>query len=123
MQDKDKGRCYLDHIRGTETDAAIPLLGRVVQHVIHPEPIILRRQFIQIIFHEDILEIDIGKYQIHLRRIPSPIPRPTPHHRPYDLQHRRDACAARDHSEMSNKSGRVHHGAFRAFDFQGLSDA
>lgn len=113
---------YLDHIRRTEPYAPIPLLRRIIEHIIHPKPLILLRQTIQVFLHENVLLIHIRKYQVHLRRVPSPVPGPPPHDRADYLQHRCYARPACDHPEMPHQAGRVDHGAFRPFHLERLAD-
>ena len=108
-----------DHVARHEAHAARPLRRWVVQHVVHPELAVLRRQAVEILAQQDILLIHIRVDQIHLGAIPAV---PAPQDRLDDLQHRRDACAARDHPDVPAHVRRVDHGALGALDAHRVAD-
>jgi hypothetical protein len=110
---------YLNHLRRHKSHASIPLLGWVIQDIMHPKSLILPGQLIQILLQQNILNAHIREYQINLCPIPTC---PTSDYSPDDLQHRRDSRAACDHAESLNHVWAVDHGAFGAFDFDGLPD-
>jgi hypothetical protein len=85
----------------------------------HPEALIFLRQLIQILPQKYILRSHIREYQINLCDISTC---PTSNNSPDDLQHRRDTGPASNHAESLHHVWCVDHGAFRAFDFDSLSN-
>jgi hypothetical protein len=110
---------YLDHVRSHEANTAVPLFRRVVEHVVHVEPAVLPRQRIQVLLEQNVLWVDIGKYQIHLCRIALSA---TPCDGLGDLQHRCDARSTGDHTKALDHVRRVHHGALGALDLHCLAN-
>jgi hypothetical protein len=116
---RGRGQLLLDHVRGDESDAAVPLLGRVVQHIVHPKSVVLGRQRIQVVLEQDVLGVDIRKDQIDFGVVALSA---ATNDRLDDLQHGRDAGAAGNHAEVPNHVRGVDHGALGALDAHRLAD-
>ena len=85
----------------------------------HPEALVFLSQLIQVLLQQNILGVHIRKDQIHLGAVTA---RTAADDGADDLQHRSDASATCDHTEVTHHVGRVDHGALRALDFNGLAN-
>ena len=106
-----------DHNCRDEAHAAVPLLRRVVQHIVHPKLVILRGDGIDVLLQQDILGVDVREDEIDL----CPVAGRAPALNGFDnLQHGCDSGTAGDHAEVAHEVGRVDHGALGAAHFDGL---
>jgi hypothetical protein len=114
-----RGKLLLDHIGRNEADAAVPLLGRVVEHVVDAELGVLGGERIEILFEQDILRVDVGEDEVHFGVVTLATAADDGLD---DLQHGCDASATCDHAEVANHVGGVDHCALGALDAHCLTD-
>lgn len=113
---------YLDHVGSHEANTAGPALGRVVQHVVHAETLILLGQLLELLLEQDVIRVDVGKDQVDLGGIVTTVAGTVANDRLDDLQHGGDTRATGDHTNVPAHVGRVHHGTLGAAHLHGLSD-
>lgn len=118
---KKKKETYLDHIRSDKTNTTSPLSRRVVEHIVHTEPIIVLLQTVQLLPQHDIVGVHIGKYQVNLGGIVTTIPGPVANNSLDDLQHGRDPSTSRNHTNVPTHVGRVDHGTLGPAHLHGLA--
>jgi len=110
---------YRDHIPRNKTNAASPFRGRLVQHVVHAEALVLGRERVQVLLEQDVLGRDVGEDEVDLGPVAG---RTSADDGAHDLQHGRDAGAAGDHAKVADHVGLVHEGALGALEADGLAD-
>lgn len=104
---------YLEHVGGDEANAAGPALGRVVEDVVDPEAGVLLGQGVEVLLEQNVVGVDVGKDEVDLGLVAGAA---AALNRLDDLQHGRDAGAARNHAKVAHHVGRVDHGALGALD-------
>lgn len=112
-------KLLLDHISGNKTDASVPLLRRVVEHVVDAELGVLGGERIEFVFEQDIFGVDVGKDEIDLGFIAC---WSSAHNGLGDLQHGSDTGAAGNHAKVSDHVRSVYHGALGASDLHLVAD-
>lgn len=110
---------YLDHIRSNESNATVPVLRRVIQHIIDPEVGVVLSQTIEILLEQNIIRIHIGEDKVHLCPVAGLA---SPANGLDDLKHGRDTRSTRNHTNMSAHVGRIHHCALGSLDAHCLTD-
>lgn len=116
---RGSGELRLDHVCRNEAHAAVPLLRRVVEHVVHPELVVLGRNRIDVLLQQDILGVHVGEDQIDFSLVTccaSALDSLD------DLQHGGDSGATSNHTEVTDEVGRVDHGTLGAAHLDRLSD-
>jgi hypothetical protein len=109
----------LDHIGGDEANATVPTLRRVVQDIVYAELGVLGCERIEIVLEQDILGVDVREDEVDLGLIAGGAASVDCLH---DLQHRCDAGAACDHTEVPDHVGCVDHCALGALDLHLVAD-
>lgn len=99
---------YLNHVGSNKTDATIPALRRLVQHVVDTEALIVRSERIEILLEQNVLLGDVGKDEVHLGAVTCLA---APNDRLDHLQHGRNTRTARNHTKVAHHVGRVGEGA------------
>ena len=113
------GELRLDHVCGDEADAAVPLLRRVVEHVVDPELAVLGGDGVDVLLEQNVLGVDVGKDEVDLGLVACCAAALDGLD---DLQHGRNAGAAGDHTEVAHEVGCVDHGALGAAHLDRLAD-
>ncbi len=110
---------HRNHLSGHIAHTTLPLLRRLIQHIVDPDLLVLLDQRIQIILEQDVLRGDVGKDEVHPRHVAIV---PATDDGPHDLKHGRDACTASNHAKVLHHVGIVNESALRSAHSDGLSD-
>lgn len=110
---------YLDHVGRNESNATIPCLRRIVEHIVHPQFVILSCELVHVFFQQNVLRVDVGEDQIHLRLVTALSPA---HNSLDDLQHWSNTSTTSDHAEPSDHIRCVDHGALWTFDLHRVTN-
>lgn len=113
------GELGLDHVGGDKAHTAVPLLGRVVQHVVYPKLGVLGCYRIDVLLQQDVLGVDVREDEVDLGLVACSA---ATQDGLDDLQHGRDTGSTCDHAEVSDEVGRVDHGTLGAADLDSLAD-
>lgn len=101
-----------------EPNPARPPLRRVIQHIIHREPLrVLLRELVELLLQQDVLVVDVRVDEAQLRQVERVFERGAD-----DLEHGGDAGAAGDHAELAGEGGVVGELAFGPFDADFVAD-
>ena len=114
-----KVAAYGNHLWSNKSNTTSPLLRRVVQNILNSESLVRSRQIIQVLLQQNILLVDVCENQINLRLVAR---WSAPNNCADDLQHWCDASSSCDHTEMTDKVGRVYHGSLWSLDLDRLAD-
>lgn len=118
----DHEKTNLDHIRSNETNTTVPALGRVVQHVVHTEAVVLLCQSVQFVLEQDILRVDVGKDQVNLGGVVASVAGSVTDDGLDDLEHGGDTGTTSDHTNVSAHVGGVDHGSLGSAHLHLISD-
>lgn len=81
---------------GHKPNTTAPLLGRVVEDVVHLEPVwILLSELVELFFQKDVVQADVGVDEAELRLVEGALECCTD-----NLEHGRDTCSTGNHANL-----------------------